>query len=486
MALRPYDRQGDLLGPSPDSVLPHDHLARVIDELVESIAVGRLNDRYEHTPGEPAYDVRLLSKVWIYAYARGLTSSREVARQCVENLAFRFLTSNQCPDHRTLSRFRRQKRRLLRWIFAKTVQIGRRMGLVRLGVVAIDSVKLRADANPSRKRTAEQLQEQLGKLDAYLAEVEAQDRQQDAAAGSQASGEQLPKKLRRLQHRRQQLARALQKLQQDQATQQAQAKAHVRQDVIPSDPEAVWVKKQGKIIPGYNPQAAVDDTCGMVVALKALADPSDREQLNPMIVQVQKTAGTAAANALADNGYYSDEAIIAAETGPTRCWVPDGQTAKQLNQGAAVPVPAAYHCDQFAYDAASDTFRCPQGRPLVVLKKHTRRGQPTTVYRGTACGDCPVHEQCTEDRQGVRTIEVPREYAIVRRAHERVRSEDGRRMYGRRKAIVEPVFGQWQHNRGVRRLRLRGLQGCDIEVHLLAIGHNAMKFWKRGVKFGKS
>ena len=76
MALRPYDRQGDLLGPSPDSVLSPDHLARVIDEFVESIAVGRLNERYQHTPGEPAYDVRLLSKVWIYAYARGLTSSR--------------------------------------------------------------------------------------------------------------------------------------------------------------------------------------------------------------------------------------------------------------------------------------------------------------------------------------------------------------------------------------------------------------------------
>ena len=486
MALRPYDRQGDLLGPSPDSVLSPDHLARVIDEFVESIAVGRLNERYQHTPGEPAYDVRLLSKVWIYAYARGLTSSREVARQCVENLAFRFLTSNQLPDHRTLSRFRRGKRRLLRWIFAKTVQIGREMGLVKLGLVAIDSVKLRADANPSRKRTAAQLQEQLGQLDTYLAAVETRDRQEDATAAPQASGEELPKQLRRLKKRRQKLARALQKLQQDQATQQAQAKAHVRQDVIPTDPEAVWVKKQGQIIPGYNPQVAVDDACGMVVALQALADPSDREQLNPMIAQVQKTAGTAAQIALADNGYYSDAAIIAAETGPTRCLVPDGQTAKQLNQGSATPVPPAYHCDQFAYDAARDTFTCPQGRPLVVLKQHTRRGQPTTVYRGTACGDCPVHEQCTEDRQGVRTIEVPREYAIVRRAHERVRSEEGRRLYGRRKVIVEPVFGQWQHNRGVRRLRLRGVRGCDIEVHLLAIGHNAKKFWKQGVKFSKS
>jgi transposase len=486
MALRSYSREGDLLGPSPDSVLPAEHLVRVVDELVETIGVGRLNRRYEHTAGEPAYDLRLLCKVFIYAYARGITSSREIARQCVENLAFRFLTDGQCPDHRTLSRFRRQKRRVLRWVFARTVQLGRELGLVRLGLVAIDSVKLRADANPSRKRTAEQLQEQLGQLDVYLTEAEAQDRREDAAFGAQGTADTLPKKLRSLKKRRAKLTQALEKLQGDRAKQQAEGKAHVRKDVIPTDPDAAWVKKQGKIIPGYNPQAAVDDTCGMVVALKPTADPSDREQLNPMIAQVQKTAGQPAQTAIADNGYYSDEAIIAAEDGPTCCVVPDGQTAKQFNQGEQAPGPTTYHCDNFAYEAATDTFSCPQGRPLRVIKQHTRRGQPTTVYRGTECPGCPVRAQCTQDRQGVRTIEVPREYAKVRRAHERVRSEEGRRLYKKRKSVVEPVFGQWQHNRGVRRLRLRGLSGCDIELHLLAIGHNVKKFCKQGVKFSRN
>ena len=134
--------------------------------------------------------------MWIFAYARGITS-RELARQCAENLAFRFLTDGQCPDHRTLSGFAARKRRLLRWVFAKTVLLGRQMGLVRLGLVAIDSVKLQADARASRKRTAEQLQETLGKLDAYLAEVEAQDqaRRPDRTAPV-ADADTLPKKLR--------------------------------------------------------------------------------------------------------------------------------------------------------------------------------------------------------------------------------------------------------------------------------------------------
>ena len=112
MALRPYSREGQFWGPSPDTVLAADHLARVVDEFIESLPLQRLNRRYEHTPGEAAYDIRLLCKIWIFAYARGLTSARELARQCEENLAFRFLTDGHCPDHRTLSGFRRRYRRL--------------------------------------------------------------------------------------------------------------------------------------------------------------------------------------------------------------------------------------------------------------------------------------------------------------------------------------------------------------------------------------
>ena len=166
MALRPYSRADQLWGPSPDLVLPPDHLARVVDEFVESLGVARRNRRYEHTPGEAAFAVRLLAKLWIFADARGLTSARKLARECVENRAFQFLADGQCPDHRTRSGFRRAQRHLVRWVFAKTVVLGRQMGLVRLGLVAIDSVKLHANARAARQRTVAPLPETLGKLDA--------------------------------------------------------------------------------------------------------------------------------------------------------------------------------------------------------------------------------------------------------------------------------------------------------------------------------
>jgi transposase len=487
MALRPYERTAELFGPSPDAVLDQAHPARVLDELIESLPVSRLNRRYAHTAGEPAYDVRMLSKVILYSYMRGITSSREMARQCIENLAFRYLSSNQTPDHRTLSRYRRKARHLLRWVFAQTVRLGRQAGLVKLGLVALDSVKLTAHARADRKRTAEELTEELGKLDAYLIKVEDTDRIEDGQHGEDQTGEELPRALRSAKARRARLQEALDVLKADRARQQAEGRPTLRKDVIPSDPEAMWMKKQGRIVPGYSIQAAADAHSGMVVALHATRAQDDREQLAPMLQRARRTAGADIQTVVADNGYYSEAALVdMAQNGcPTQALVPDGRAAHQINRRQAVEVNA-FHVDRFGYDEASGTLTCPAGHAMEKMKDHTRRGLPTTVYRGAGCAACALNIRCTKDKSGVRTVEVHRSYGVIRRAHERMRSADGLAMYKRRKEIIEPVFGQWQHNRGVRRLRLGRLTGASIEGHLLAIGHNVLKLGRNKVRFGKN
>src|SRR5512136_2816468 len=196
MALREYSNQGEMFGPSPDLLLPAGHLARAIDDILEKLGLERLNRKYEHTPGEPAYDVRVLVKVLIYSYARGITSSREMARQCEESIAFRYLTRAQCPDFRTISLFRRKRRHLLRWVFKKTVQLARQMGIARLGLVALDSVKLVANANAGKKMTRAELDEALRGVDEYMREVEASDAAEDRENGPAERGDGLPAEMR--------------------------------------------------------------------------------------------------------------------------------------------------------------------------------------------------------------------------------------------------------------------------------------------------
>jgi transposase len=188
MALLGYSNQGELWGPSPDLALPAGHAARAIDEIIEKLNLDRCNRKYRHTPGEPAYDVRGMVKVLIYAYMRGITSSRGIAQQCEENIAFQFLTRGHSPNFRTIALFRRKKRHLLRWVFKQTVALAQQMGIARLGLVALDSVKFPADASGGKKMTDAQLNDELRRLDEYPHTAESSDRTEDAFYGAEQRG----------------------------------------------------------------------------------------------------------------------------------------------------------------------------------------------------------------------------------------------------------------------------------------------------------
>ncbi len=473
MALREYSNQGKMFGPSPDLLLPAGHWARALDEIVEKLGLQRLNRKYEHTPGEPAYDVRVLVKVLIYAYGRGITSSREMARQCEENIAFQYLTRGECPDFRTISLFRRKKRHLLRWVFKKTAQLARQMGMARLGLVALDSVKLAANASPGKKMTAAELAEELRKLDEYLGTVTAADRNEDSQYGEDQRGDELPADICGAQARKEKLEKALQTLRE----QQAAAKREPPQNVCLEDPEARWVKKQGKFIRGYSAQVAADAEHQVIVAVKAAAETTDSEQLNPMLQEVEKTVGQVPDQLVADSAYYTDDAILEAVRSKTDCVVPDSETAARLNNPQrGESENGAYHASRFAYDEAKDEFICPQGKVLTFWRTHCRRGA-MKVYRCQDCQGCPVRAMCTKNASGFRAIEVRPDHAEVRKIRERFKSEIVRGVYRKRKWIIEPIFGRWQHNWGIRRLRLRGRAGFSAELHLLAIAHNVSKLF---------
>jgi transposase len=475
MALRPYSNQGEMWGPSPDLALAPGHPARAIDEIIEKLNLDRCNRKYRHTAGEPAYDVRGKIKILIYAYMRGITSSREMARQCEENIAFQFLTRGQYPDFRTIALFRRRKRHLLRWVFKKTVVLARQMGIARLGLVALDSVKLPADASAGKKRTEEQLKEELRKLDEYLSRVETSDQKEDGQYGSDIRGDELPPDIAGAQQRKEKLEKALAVLKERQAV----AKHEPPQNVSIVDPEAPWVKKQGRFVRGYSGQVAADSEHQVIVAVKATAQGTDNDQLNPMLDEVEKATGQAPDQLVADSGYYTDEAVLEASRSKTDCIVPDTDTAAQLNNPKRKESEkAAYHVSQFVYDQENDTFICPQGKTLLFVRNHKKHDQPTKVYRCSDCQECSLRAQCTNHVSGFRSIELNASHAEVRKIREKLKTEEGRAVYRKRKAIIEPIFGRWQHNWGVRRLRLRGLAGFSVELHLLATAHNMTKLFR--------
>jgi IS5 family transposase len=259
---------------------------------------------------------------------------------------------------------------------------------------------------------------------------------------------------------------------------QSAAKREPPKDISPEDPEAAWVKNNGKVVRGYSGQVAADAEHQLIVAVKATAEPVDSEQLNPMLQEVEKTAGQAPEQLVADSGYYTDDAILQAAQSQTECIVPDSETAAQFNHPKRAESDiAAYHVSRFTYDEDKDEFTCPQGKRLPFVREGSRRG-PTKIYRCADCHDCPFRTRCTENASGCRSIQVRADHAEVRKIREKCNTDRARAFYKQRKAIIEPIFGRWKHNWGVRRLRLRGLAGFSVELHLLAIAHNVTKLFK--------
>jgi transposase len=275
-----------------------------------------------------------------------------------------------------------------------------------------------------------------------------------------------------VQQRKEKLEKALAILKRRQSA----AKEKPPKDVSVADPEAPWVKKAGRVVRGYSGQVAADSERKIIVGVKATAEPVDFDQLNPMLREIEKTTGRAPDQLVADSGYYTDEAVVEASKSKTDCLVPDSETASQLNNPKRSQGPEAkYQVSQFAYDEDKDEFTCLQGRRLRFVGNHKTHGQVKKVYRCTDCNTCLLQAECAGNRRGFRSVEVSPDHGQVRKLREKVKTEIGRAIYKKRKAIIEPIFGRWHHNWGIRRLRLRGLAGFSIELHLLVIAHNLTK-----------
>jgi IS5 family transposase len=276
------------------------------------------------------------------------------------------------------------------------------------------------------------------------------------------------------QKRKEKLEKALEILKERQAA----ARREPPKDVSIVDPEAPWVKKSSRFVRGYSGQVVADSEHQVIVAVKATAQATDSEQLNPMLQEVEKTTGKAPDQLVADSGYYTDDAVLEASGTKTDCIVPDSETAAQLNNPKrSESDKLAFHVSRFAYDEAKDEFICPQGKRLPFITT-TYKNAPTKVYRCADCHDCPIRSKCTDSATGFRSIQVRADHAEVRKLREKLKTETGKATYKKRKAIVEPIFGRWQHNWGIRRLRLRGLAGFSAELHLMAIAHNMTKLFR--------
>ena len=418
---RPYEPdQLLLMPPSLSEWVPEGHLARFVGDLVDELDLCAIEESYGEERGYPPYHPRMMVKLLLYAYCTGTFSSRRIAAKVIDSVAFRFLAAGNEPDFRTVSDFRKRHGQALSGLFEQVLKMCRKAGLVKLGRVAVDGTRIKANASKHKgmsygrmreKETA--LREEIRDL---LRRAEAVDNEEDRRYGVDKSGDELPAELARRESRLKKIKEAKAALEEE-ARAQARAEGKDSKGASPeeksqrnfTDPESKIQKTPDGFIQGYNAQTAVDEKCQIIVSQHVTPAAGDANQLVVAVNSIQQTLRRKPRAVLADAGYWSESNV---------------QTLEKKKIDSFIATKRLKHSEVIG--------PAPRGRPPAGLSAREKMARKLATLVG-------------------------------------------RRTYAKRKQIVEPVFGQIKQARGFRQFLRRGLEAVQQEWALVCIGHNLLK-----------
>ena len=304
-----------LVPPSVRGELGEDHLAVFMHELVERLDLKQFEAEHSEE-GRPSYPPQLLLKVWLYAYAVGVTSSRRLEQRIREDLGFRFLAGQLKPDHWTLNDFRRRHPKALNDVFTQVLEGARALGLGRLGRVAIDSTRVQANASPDHSDSIEQLRRERARIRQRIRRWQKQCDQEDGEPSGSGAREATV-----WQERLEEIPRQMEQLR------KSGQKRGSR-----SDPESRYLRQRGGFCLGYTAEVAVSDD-HLIVAQRVHQATNDNGSLAAMVEATKRECGEQIEIALADCGYYSMEQIQAVQAQGIEVCVPDRLLATELAGG---------------------------------------------------------------------------------------------------------------------------------------------------------
>jgi transposase len=427
--------EAQLLPPSVQDYVPKDHLSRFIVSLVrESLDLSAITASYRGPLGQPPFDARMMTALLLHGYASGIYSSRRIARAAVERADFMMIVAGDPPDFRTISEFRKRHLKVLAGLFTQVLKLAEKAGLVKLGHVALDGTKIKANASKHKAMSYERMKKREAELaaevDRWLKAAEAADAEEDKRYGDKR-GDEMPDWVADRQKRLEKIRAAMAELEAEakaaaEEEERRRAEAEARRIAEgrkksgkppappPGEPdgkaqrnftdaESRILKTKDGYIQGYNAQAAVDAEAQIIVAHNLTHSTSDQDQLVPLIDGIEANLGRLPREASADAGYCSEANLAALAARDVRPYIATGRAKR----------PA----------------------------------------------------------EGERKITGP----LTKAMRDRLKRARWRSRYRLRKQIVEPVFGQIKQARGFRQFLLRGIEKVKAEWALICIAHNLTK-----------
>ena len=313
--------QGLLLPPNVREVLGEEHLCFFVHRVVEKLNLAKFVAAYSEE-GHAAYHPSLLLKVWLYAYALGITSSRRLEQRIREDLGFRYLAGGAEPDHWTLNNFRRGHPGELNAVFTQVVELARSAGMGKLGHVAIDSTRIAANAAADSTDSEQKLRNERAKIRRRIRQWQ---RQCDAEDPNEGAGMEVAREaLKKLEKKLEQIPGRLERL-----------KKSGLKKLSRTDEDSRFLRERRGMVLGYTGTVAVSED-HLVVAQQVSQASTDNELLVPLVDQVEQSCGERPQEASADSGFFSQENLRAMEERGIDAYVPDSHLAHELNRGRRV------------------------------------------------------------------------------------------------------------------------------------------------------
>jgi transposase len=425
--------QSWLMPPSLREWLPDDHLAWFVLDAVEEMDLTAFYSAYRQDGwGRAAHDPAMMVALLLYTYAVGERSSRGIERRCSEDVAFRVIAANQVPDHATVARFRTRHEDALAGLFGEVLLLCARAGAISVGVIAVDGTRMKANAADRANFSYEQLAREI------LAEADAVDAAEDAQFGDRR-GDELPAELADRKTRKARLREAKARLDAEHAAKQRELEdwqaAKAQHIARTGDKRGGWPTKPRPI--PEQPEGRINIT-----------DPDSRSV---------KTATGFLQGYTAQAVATPEQIVIAADVicgGNERHRLAPMITraTDELARAGITDQPEVALADAGYWNSPHISQLAEQGIRSLVRPDADTRKAPTRIRSG------PLYEQMRE----------------------LLETEEGKQLYRRRQAIIEPVFAQTKVTRRADRFQRRGLAACKAEWRLITATHNLLKLWRRG------
>jgi len=484
--------------------IPEDHSVRLFAEILDQLDWSSWERHYVLVAGQPPIHPKIMAGAILYGLTHGIRSSRRLELACCNAVDFMWLVEGRTIDHSTFCDFRTKFKRAIKDLFRQIGRVAMHLGLIRLNQVALDGTRVQANSSRHATASAKTLQQRLQVLDEQiekmLAEADQVDQQDKDLFGDSLSVSALPAALTDLKKRQEKLRQAFEAAQQGDAKRAKRKNGSKRSVKVPvADPDStIMPNKEGGYAPNYNPIAATDGECGMIVDADVLPEMKEGETVIPSVERIESNFGRQPGQFLADSTFATGsnlsgladrgiEAVMPVE----QTKLPDENPADRGDGTQPVPeedwpkLPRRAQTKKldraaFVYDEEKDCYYCPQGRSLgfVQLKRQARdTGEASAyrVYQCESCEGCGLASDCLKGKSKQRTVSHDQHEAVRREVVLRLKTESGKKTYARRAHLAETPNAFIKEVLGLRQFLLRGLDKVCTEWFWACTAFNIRK-----------